>query len=373
MTLARTALALSLFALVACSPAEETAEPTTEAPDAGSEQTSEEAAAPAPAVTHPDVESEPRLTNVRQLTFAGQNAESYWSWDGKTVIFQMRDRKGVVADQIFTMNPDGSGETMVSTGKGKTTCAFFLKGDERIVYASTHHLGDAPPMEPPATPGVYTWPVFDYEIYTANRDGTDLVRITDNPGYDAEPTVGPDGRIVFTSEREGDIDVYTMNPDGSDVKRLTSTPGYDGGPFFSHDGSMVCYRANHPEGADLDKFKELLASDRVQPTQMDIWVMNSDGSNQRQVTDLPGAQFAPFFHPDNERLIFASNHEDPRGRNFDLYLVNIDGTGMERVTTSPLFDCFPMFSPDGKQLLFSSNRHGAAPRDTNIFIADWVD
>lgn len=361
-----------LTVLLVCSACSEGGEPATTEGDAPAAEATASDAAPT-AVVHPDDPSEPRLTNVRQLTFGGQNAEAYWSWDDSRIIFQMRDRRDVVADQIFVMNPDGSGETLVSTGGGKTTCAFFLTGDERIVYASTHHLGEEPPTPPPATPGVYTWPVFDYEIYTAKPDGSDLVRITDNPGYDAEPTVGPDGRIVFTSERDGDIDVYTMDPDGTNVVRLTDTPGYDGGPFFSHDGKLICYRANHPEGEDLVKFRELLASDRVQPTQMDIWVMNSDGSEQRRVTDLRGAQFAPYFHPDGKRLIFASNHEDPRGRNFDLYLIGIDGSGLERVTTSPVFDCFPMFSRDGKQLLFSANRFAEKPHDTNVFVADWVE
>ena len=311
---------------------------------------------------------------MRQLTFGGENAEAYWSWGQDRLVFQMRGRKDVVADQIFTMNLDGSNETMVSTGKGKTTCPYFLPGDEQIVYASTHHLGDAPPEPPPKVQGKYTWPLYDYDIYRCDADGSNIVRISESPGYDAEPTVRADGRIVFTSARDGDLDIYTMNSDGTDVKRLTDTPGYDGGPFFSADGKLIVYRAHHPKDPEeLRVFRDLLAKNRVQPTRMDIRLMNADGSGQRQVTDLCGASFAPFFHPDGKRIIFASNHENPRGRNFDLYLVGIDGKGLEKVTVSPEFDAFPMFSADGKHLVWASNRHGKAEGDTNIFLADWVE
>jgi Tol biopolymer transport system component len=356
--------ALSL--VVACK-----GEPTAHDPGRGVEQagTVERSAR-----TLPDDPAEPRLRNVRQLTFGGENAEAYWSWSGDRLVFQMRGRNGIVADQIHIVGADGSGEHMVSDGDGKTTCAYFLLGDREIVYASTRHLGPQPPVQPAATPGKYTWPVFDYEIWRANADGTHVRRLTENPGYDAEPTVGPDGRIVFTSEREGDLDIYTMQPDGTDVRRLTTTPGYDGGAFFSLDGTKICYRAHHPaDAAGLAEFRELLASHRVQPTQMDIWIMNADGSDQRQVTDLGGASFAPYFHPDGERILFATNFENPRGRNFDLDLVGIDGSGLERVTASPEFDCFPMFSPDGRELVFSSNRNGGDEGDTNVFVAEWVE
>ena len=325
-------------------------------------------------VTHPDNPAEPHLRNVRQITFSGENAEAYWSWAGDKLVFQMRGRNGITADQIHLINLDGSNETMISPGGGKTTCSFFLQGDKEIVFASTHHLGDEPPKPPAPTPGKYTWPLYDYEIYRANVDGSNLRRITQNPGYDAEPTVGPDGRIVFTSGREGDVDIYTMDADGSNVTRLTTTLGYDGGPFFSHDGKLICYRAKHPtEPADVKEFQDLLASGRVQPTRMDIWVMNADGSDQRQITQLAGASFAPYFHPDNKRIIFATNFENPRGRNFDLYIVNLDGSSLERITSTPEFDCFPMFSPDGKQIVFASNRHGHHKGNTNLFIADWVE
>ncbi len=318
--------------------------------------------------------AEPHLANIRQLTFGGDNAEAYWSWDDRQLIYQMRGRMGLPADQIFVMSWDGTGEHLVSTGKGRTTCAYFLPGDREIVYASTHHLGDAAPEPPPPTPGKYTWPLFDYDIYRANADGSGLRLLTRSPGYDAEPTIAPDGTIVFTSTRDGDLEIYTMDADGGNVRRLTHTPGYDGGPFFSADGSRIVYRACHPETAEeLAEYRGLLASNRIQPTRMDVWVMDRDGSNQRQVTHLPGANWAPFFHPDGRRIIFASNHGDPKGRNFDLYMIDVEGGNLTQITNTPEFDAFPMFSHDGTKLVWCSNRFAENPRDTNIFVADWVE
>jgi Tol biopolymer transport system component len=219
----------------------------------------------------------------------------------------------------------------------------------------------------------YVWGLDDYDIYTARTDGGDLRRLTDTPGYDAEATLSPDGRtIVFTSVRDGDLDIYTMNTDGSNVRRLTTTVGYDGGPFFSHDGTKIVYRASRPATPEAQAaYRALLGRNMVRPSQMELWVMNADGSDQRQITQLGGANFAPYFTPDDRRIIFASNHTNPRGRNFDLYLVNPDGTGLERVTTYGDFDGFPMFSPDGTKLVWASNRHGRVAGETNIFIADW--
>jgi Tol biopolymer transport system component len=331
--------------------------------------------APPPAwVVRPDRPDEPHLRNVRQITFGGENAEGYWSSDGKRIVFQMRGRRGVPADQIHVMEADGRDERLVSTGKGRTTCAYFLPGDEEVVYASTHHAGDEVPKPPPAVPGGYTWALYDFDLYVARLDGTEVRRLTETPGYDAEATVGPDGTILFTSARDGDLELYTMRPDGTGVRRLTTTPGYDGGAFFSRDGTKIVYRANHPEDEPgLADFRRLLAANRVQPTRMDIWVMDADGTGQRQVTSLPGASFAPYFHPDGKRIVFASNHQDPRSRNFDLWIVGIDGQGLERVTAAPEFDSFPMFSPDGRTLIFASNRHAEKEGDTNLFLADWAE
>lgn len=316
---------------------------------------------------------EAHLRGVRQLTFGGQNAEAYFSASGRLLIFQ-RQGPGEGCDQQYVMDVGGGALHRVSSGRGRTTCGYFYDHDRRIFYSSTAHLGPACPPRPDYSRG-YVWALYDYDIYTATTDGSGERRITTNPGYDAEGTLSPDGRtIVFTSLREGDLDIYTMGVDGSQVKRLTRRLGYDGGPFFSPDGKLIVYRAYHPAtAADSAAYRSLLARNLVRPTHMDIWVMNADGGGQRQVTRLPGASFAPYFHPDGKRIIFASNFEHPDSRNFDLYLINLDETGLEQVTTSPEFDAFPMFSPDGRRLVWASNRHGQAPHETNIFIADWVD
>ena len=321
-----------------------------------------------------EVEPEERfLTNLRQLTFEGQNAEAYFSKDGTRLIFQ-RQVGDAGCDQQYVMNVDGSEMRRVSSGEGRTTCGFFYQSDQRILYSSTFHADAACPAPPDRSQG-YVWPLEDHDVYTALPDGSDLQRLTDSDGYDAEATLSPDGEtIVFTSMRDGDLDVYTMKVDGSEVKRLTSTLGYDGGPFFSPDGLLIVYRSGHPQTeSERADYRELLAQNLVRPSRMEIWVMNADGSNQRQVTDLGGANFAPFFHPDGRRIIFASNHADPQGRDFDLFLVDLDGSNLTQVTTHGEFDGFPMFSPDGTKLVFAANRYGIVPGETNIFIADWVE
>jgi TolB protein len=317
---------------------------------------------------------EPRLANLRMLTDGGENAEAYFSADARRLIFQAT-RPGVSeCDQIFTMNVDGSNVRMVSTGRGRTTCAYFFPSGDRILYSSTHEHSPACPPPPDRSQG-YVWGLDSYDIFTANPDGSDLRRITSHHGYDAEATISPDGsRIVFTSTRDGDIDIYTMNADGSDVRRLTDDVGYDGGPFFSPDGTRIVYRAAHartPE--EIAEFRRLLALNVVRAGPLDIMLMDADGSNKRRVVSNGAANFAPFMHPDGQRIIFSSNMADPRGRNFDLWIVSIDGTGLERVTTHPDFDGFPMFSPDGTRLVFASNRDQTRPGETNIFIADWRD
>ncbi len=313
---------------------------------------------------------EAHFANIRQLTFGGQNAEAYFSRDGRRLTFQATtDTAG--CDQQYVMNVDGSDVRRVSNGQGKTTCGYFYNGDRRVLFASTHAAGPACPPRPDMSQG-YVWGLDDFDIYTARPDGSDLRRLTSSPGYDAEATLSPDGRrIVFTSVRDGDLEIYTMNVDGSDVRRLTHEVGYDGGPFFSHDGTRIVYRAGHPAPEQQAGYRALLQRNLVRPTQMELWVMDADGSNKRQITRLGGANFAPYFTPDDRRIIFSSNHTNPRGRNFDLYLVNLDGTGLEPVTTHGEFDGFPMFSPDGRKLVWASNRNGRVPGETNIFIADW--
>ena len=271
------------------------------------------------------------------------------------------------------MNVDGSDVHRVSDGRGRTTCGYFFDHDRKVLFSSTSAVGGDCPKPPDYSHG-YVWALEDFDIFTANVDGSHQRRLTRTPGYDAEAVVSPDGKsIVFTSARHGDLDIYTMRIDGTHVRQLTHTLGYDGGPWWSHDGTKIVYRAYHPAtAADSAKYRELYARHLVQPLEMELWVMNADGTDQRQITRLGGANFAPYFTPDDQRIIFASNHRDPRGRNFDIFLVNLDGTGLEQVTTHPDFDSFPMFSPDGKQLIWASNRHGAQPHETNIFIADWV-
>jgi Tol biopolymer transport system component len=316
---------------------------------------------------------EQHLANIRQLTFGGENAEAYWSADGTHLIFQST-RDGRPCDQQFVMDADGGNGRRVSTGTGKTTCGYFFDRDRRIFFSSTHHADTTCPPRPDFSRG-YVWRLDHFDIYTASANGDNLRRLTNWNAYTAEGTLSPDGsRIVFTSTKDGDLEIYTMRTDGSDVRRLTNTPGYDGGAFFSPDGSKIVYRASHPaDSASLAEYRALLAQGLVRPSRMEIWVMNADGTDQRQVTNLGGANFAPYFTPDGRRIIFASNHTNPRGRDFDLYLVSVDGTGLERVTTHADFDSFPMFSPDGRRLVWASNRQAAQPGETNIFVADWRD
>jgi Tol biopolymer transport system component len=312
------------------------------------------------------------LSNLRQLTFGGENAEAYFSFDGQHLSFQ--SSKDHACDQIYTMRIDGSEMRIVSSGEGRTTCAHYMPDGQSIVYASTHLGGpDCPPV--PGREQGYVWPIYDtYDIFRVNVDGTGLTQLTSAPGYDAEATVSSDGRIVFTSVRDGDMEIYSMNGDGSDVRRLTNRPGPDGGPFFSADGSQIVFRGRHLEpGSELDEYFSLLKQGIWRPTALEVFVMDADGGNLRQVTNSgTGANWAPFFTPDGQQIIYASNAADPRGNNFDLFLINLDGTGLEQVTFGETFDGFPMFSPDGSTLVFASNRNAAREGDTNVFIADWT-
>jgi TolB protein len=315
-------------------------------------------------------QDEPHLRNIRQLTFGGQNAEAYFSHDGTRIIFQST-RDGRTCDQQYVMQADGSHVRRVSTGIGKTTCGYFFGGDDRIFFASTHAVDTACPPRPDPSKG-YVWRLDPYDIYTANSDGSHLQRLTKYGVYTAEGTLSPDGStIVFTSLKDGDLDIYTMRADGSNVRRLTNIPGYDGGPFFSPDGKQIVYRAWHPRDTALANYRALLDQRLVRPNRMEIWVMNADGSNQHQITNLGGANFAPYFTPDGQRIIFSSNYKNPHSRNFDLYLVNRDGGGLEQVTNHPEFDGFPMFSPDGRTLVWAANRNGSSVDQLDIYVADW--
>ncbi len=316
---------------------------------------------------------ETHLANIRQLTFGGENAEAYWSADGKQLIFQSK-RDGLGCDQIFVMDKDGGNVKMLSSGKGRTTCSYLVPDGKNILYASTYLAGDPCPPEPDFSKG-YVWSLYpSFEIFTAKANGRGIKRITNNPGYDAEATLSPDGKtIIFTSMRHGDLDLYTMRPDGSDVKRITNQLGYDGGAFFSRNGKRIVWRASRPKTeAETAAYRTLLEESKIRPMTLELFVADADGSNPFQVTHNGAANFGPYFFPDGERIIFASNVGDPKGRNFDLWMIKDDGTGAEQVTFNDTFDGFPMFSPDGTKLVFASNRFGAKEGDTNVFIADWV-
>ncbi len=322
---------------------------------------------------------EVHFSGLRQLTFGGENAEAYWRFDGRGVSLQ---RRGVDdgCDRIYTMPlVDGvpGPMTQLSSGKGATTCAHYLHDDQEVLYASTHLGGDACPPKPDHSMG-YVWALYDsYDIFKKKADGSgELTRLTDAPGYDAEATVcGKDGSILFTSVRDGDLELYRMDKDGKNVKRLTFTPGYDGGAFFNADCSKIVWRASRPKpGRELEDYQALLAKGLVRPSKLELFVANADGSEARQVTYLNAASFAPFFVPGRERILFSTNHGDPKGREFDIWAINTDGTQLERITHTPGFDGFPMFSPDGQWLIFASNRMTAkGAQDTNLFITRWVD
>ena len=317
-------------------------------------------------------QGEARFGAVRQLTFGGNNAEAYFSKSGRQLIFQRQERADSGCDQQYLINVDGSGLRRVSNGRGRTTCGYFYADDRRILYSSSHADSPACPAPPDRSAG-YVWPLNELQIYSARPDGSDLRPLTSEGDYNAEATLSPDGtRIVFTSTRDGDLELYTMNVDGSDVRRVTNRVGYDGGAFFSPDGTKLVWRAGYPATAkDTADYVGLLRRKLVRPARMELWIADADGGNARQVTRLGGANFAPYFTPDGGRIIFSSNHQNPRSRNFDLFLVNVDGTGLEQVTFDPEFDGFPMFSPDGRTLVWASNRNARTPGDTDLYLAEW--
>jgi Tol biopolymer transport system component len=326
---------------------------------------------------------EKHLKNITQLTFGGDNAEAYFSFDSKWLIFQRTNpRDGLNCDQIFIGKvPTRAGEKfeprMLSNGKGRTTCGSFTKDGKHIIYASTHLAADTCPPVPDRKKygNRYIWPLFEgYDIFLSDLNGKITRRLTDTPGYDAEATVSPDGKtIVFTSVRDGDLDLYLMDLKTGKTKRVTNQLGYDGGAWFSPDGKKLIWRASRPaNAADSAEYIDLLKQNLVAPIQMEVWIANADGSHARQVTHFGQANWAPAYMPDSKTIIFASNQASKRGFPFNLYTVNEDGSNLERISASQVFDAFPMFSPDGKKLVFCSNRNNGGTRDTNIFVADWV-
>lgn len=327
-----------------------------------------QAANPADSLVFP---GESHLSNIRQITFGGQNAEAYWNYDGTELIFQS-ERDGRACDAIYRMNGDGSNVRMVSPGRGATTCSFIAPDGKAIIYASTHLADSACPPKPDMSRG-YVWSLYkSYDIFKADPDGSNIIRLTETDGYDAEAVYSPkNDKILFTSVRTGDLELYLMNPDGSGVEQLTNMPGYDGGAFFSYDGEWICWRASRPTGDALKDYQTLLADGFIRPSKLEIYIMNLKDRTPIQLTSNGAANFAPYFHPNGKQLIFCSNMNDPKGRNFDLFLLDIATKQIEQVTHNESFDGFPMFTHDGKRLVFASNRNGKVQGETNIFVADW--
>jgi|TARA_B100000768_G_C11282777_1_gene379690 dipeptidyl aminopeptidase/acylaminoacyl peptidase len=326
---------------------------------------------------------EDHFSGFRQLTYGGDNAEAYWSFGNDKLVFQANNPSwGTGCDQIFTLElddeftPTSVPPSQISSGLGRTTCAYFMPGDTSVVFASTHLADTLCPAVPPRGPkGEYVWPIYEgYDIFTYDLDGNMQSQLTDLPGYDAEATVSPKGdRMVFTSTRSGDLELYTCNIDGTDVIQVTDELGYDGGAFFSPDGSQLIWRASRPKTAEeVMHYQTLLDKGLVEPTAMELFIGNADGSNARQLTDLGGANWAPFFHPSGTKILFSSNHHTG-GFPFNIFMINTDGSGLKQISFDSAFDSFPMFSPDGKRLAFSSNRNNGRTRNTNVFVVNWVE
>ena len=315
---------------------------------------------------------EPRFAGLTRLTHGGTNAEAYFSAEGDRLIFQSTWPGVSECDQMYTMNLNGSDLQLVSTGTGRTTCGYHFPGADLILFSSTHLVGEQCPPAPDRSRG-YVWGLFDYDVFTRELGTGEIRRLTDTPGYDAEATISADGsRIIFTSTRSGDLELWTMNADGTDPRQLTDEMGYEGGAFFSADGSRIVYRAFHPETEEeLADYRALFGQDLIRGGRMELFVMDADGSNRRQITSNGASNFAPFFHPNGAQIVFSSNMDDPTGRAFHLYLINVDGTGLERITTDGFFNSFPMFSPDGSLLAFASDRGAPGPGEINVFLAEW--
>ena len=315
------------------------------------------------------------LRHVKQVTTGFVRAgEGYFSPDAKTIIFQAEDKgSGNPFYQIYTQKLDGGRPIRVSPGVGKTTCAYFQPPDgKKIIFASSHLDPEAQAKYAPefnqreedrkaGKRRRYQWD-FDphMDIFEADPDGSNLRRLTDAKGYDAEGSYSADGQwIVFCSERAGTggYELFIMDKDGKNVRQLTKAPNcYNGGPFFSPDGKRVIFR-----------------SDRTKKDQLQLYVINSDGAGERPLTnDVNWVQWGPYWHPDNKHIIYgAADHSDPTARpNYDLYWMDVETGKKTRITHAPGADVLPVFSPDGKKLMWTSTRDGRQP--AQLFIADFT-
>ncbi|TNE30529.1 MAG: hypothetical protein EP346_03475 [Bacteroidetes bacterium] len=335
----------------------------------------------ATAVSYIHYPQEKHLANVRQLTWGGDNAEAYFSFDGTMLTFQSNNSAwGLECDHIFAFDWNSDSATLtkptrISSGLGRTTCAYFLPGDTTILYASTFAGDSACPPVPDRSEG-YVWPVYNtFDIYVSNLKGEVIDTLVEGPGYDAEATVSPMGdKIVFTSDRSGDLELYTCDIDGSNVQQITSGLGYDGGAFFSPDGKKLIFRSSRPKTeAEIEHYTSLLKQGLVEPMEMELYTCNVDGTELTKITDLGRANWAPFFHPSGEKVIFSSNHSSDKVYKFNLFMLDLNTDEVEQITYDGVFDAFPMFSPDGKKLVFASNRNNGGDHSTNLFIADWVE
>jgi TolB protein len=310
------------------------------------------------------------LKDIRQVTSGLARAgEGYFSPDGQSIIFQAvpnappsifhRPKPDEDGYQIF-LGPlkDDAPATMVSTGKGRCTCSYFHPNGRSILFASTH-LNPSTETEPPKGPAYsrtarYRWEFPDaMDIFAADRDGKNLVRLTDTPGYDAEGSYSPDGsKIVFTSFRDGDGEIYIMDADGRNPRRITKAKGYDGGPFFSPDGKRIIYRSDR-KGNDL----------------LQVYVNNVEGTAERALTSNEFVNWGPYWHPDNRHIIYATSRHGHA--NYELYLMDVDNGSEERITYHEGFDGLPVFSPDGKRLMWTSSGR-TADRKSQLFIAGFT-
>ena len=315
-----------------------------------------------------------RLTNIRQLTQGGQNAEAYWSPDGKHLVFQST-RDGAKCDQIYVMNADGNELKRISNGQGVTTCGYSFP---------TANMCSTPPRTPKASPAwldltaprVTCGPCIPLTTFMSRTWMARLSKSSPiNPVTMPKPPFnGKARRIIYISKASGDLDLWTADLDGSHKKQITRFTGYDGGGVFSRDGRKIVWRAHHPQpGPDLDKYKQLLEQNLTTPMKMELFVASADGADAKQITNFGCASFAPQFTPDGKRIIFSSNKNKCDSRDFELFVIDVDGANLRQVTSFAGFTSFPEFSPDGKQLVFTSSWKAKSPYEFNIFVADWKE